>query len=93
MKLLTLADSKRPILSFEAQDVSYSHDGASDIIIQASGSILFQDTPALEELLHSDYACLFSVTEGEETLLQGRYKITIINLEQGELVARITVGD
>lgn len=92
MKTLTFADSKRPIITFEAEYVNISQDGA-DFVIQAGGEITFQDMPAFEELHHGNHPCLFTVTEGEAELLQGRYHVTFLTLEPTELVARISVGE
>lgn len=92
MKLLRFADSKRTILLFQASEVELARDGV-EFLIQASGEITFQDTPALEELMHSNYACQFTVSEGETELLHGRYHVTFLTLEPDQLVARISVGE
>ena len=92
MKTIAFADAKRPILTFEAGEVDLTRDGV-DFVLQAHGSITFQDTPALEELMHSDYACLMTVSEGEQELMHGRYKVTFLAIEPDQLVARISVGE
>ena len=92
MKLLRFADSKRAILTFEAGDVELARD-ADSFLLQAQGSITHQDTPALEELMHGNHTCLFSVTDGDAELMNGRYHVTFLTLEPDQLVVRISVGE
>ena len=91
MKLLSFADAKRTIITFEAEDVDLNRDG-DDFILVANGKITFQDTGALEELMHSDYLCQFTVSEGGTELMHGRYHVTFMALEEDMLAARISVG-
>jgi hypothetical protein len=92
MKIISFSDSKRPILTFEAEHTEFSQDGLA-FLIQANGSITFQDTPALEDLTHSNHSCLIRVSENDETLLDGRFHTDFMTLETEMLVVRITVGE
>lgn len=92
MKTLHFFESKRPILTFEAEDVSYAPDG-EEYLITANGEITFQDTPAIEELLHGvREGCFLQVSEGSETLLDSRVKTTFLVLEPEQLVLRISIA-
>lgn len=90
MKLLSFSDSKRPILTFEAENTEFSQDGDA-YVIQASGAITFQDTPALEDMIHNNHHCLLRVSEGGQELLNGRYHSTFLVLEEEMLVVRLTM--
>lgn len=92
MKTLHFFESKRPILTFQAEDVNYAPDGA-EILLTAQGEITFQDTPAVEELFHGKPSCFLQVKEQEEILLDGRFSVTFLVLEANQLVVRISVGD
>ena len=92
MKTLSFSDNKRPILTFEAEHAEFARDGDA-FLIQAGGAVTFQDTPVLEEILHGERACLLSVTEGDEVLMQGRFTTTFLLLEPDTLAVRLTVGE
>lgn len=89
MKTLYFADSKRPILTFEAEHVDIAQD-ADGLIVQANGCITEQDSEALQEAMHSNYACLFTVKEAGEELLHGRFQVVFLNVEPEQMAARIT---
>lgn len=92
MKTIRFAHSKRPFLTFDAEEMSTVKDG-SEFVIQAGGRITFQDTPALEEHMHSPYPCLLTVQEAEEELLHGQYHVTFLCVEETELAIRIAVDN
>ena len=92
MKILSFSDSKRPILTFEAEHTEFARDGDA-FVIQAGGAVTFQDTPALEEIMHGQRECQFHVTESGEELLQGRFYPTFLMLEEDALAVRLTVGE
>jgi hypothetical protein len=92
MKTITFSDTKRPILTFAAEHTELAADGDA-FVIQASGEITFQDTPALEDLMHNNHACLLRVEEDATELMSGRFHATFLVLEQEMLVVRITVGE
>lgn len=92
MKTLNFSDNKRPILTFEAEHTEFARDGEG-FVIQAGGAVTFQDTPVLEEILHGERACLLSVTEDGEVLMQGRFVTTFLMLEPDTLAVRLTVGE
>lgn len=92
MKTLSFSDSKRPILTFEAEQADFARDGDA-FVVQAGGAVTFQDTPALEEIMHGERPCLLCVTEGGEELLNGRFHTTFLVLEEDALAVRITVGE
>lgn len=92
MKTIAFSDSKRPILTFEAENTEFSQDGDA-YVIQANGTITFQDTAALEDLMHNNHPCLLRVTEGDAELLNGRFYATFLVLEEEMLVVRITIGE
>lgn len=89
MKLLHFSDSKRPILTFEAEHTELAQDGDA-FVIQAIGAITFQDSPALEDLTYNDHSCQLSVSEDGAELLHGQFGVTFMVLEPEQLVARIT---
>lgn len=92
MKTISFSDSKRPILTFEAEHTEFAPDGDA-YVIQAGGNITFQDTPALEDLMHNHHHCLLRVEENETELLSGRFHADFIALEQEMLVVRLTIGE
>lgn len=92
MKTLSFSDSKRPILTFEAEHTEFAADGEA-YVIQAGGAITFQDTPALEDLIHNRHPCLLRVEEDGQELLSGRFHTDFMALEQEMLVVRLTVGE
>lgn len=92
MKTLHFFETRRPILTFLAEDVNYAPEG-TEILLTAQGEITLQDTPAVEELFHGKPSCFLQVKEGEEILLDGRFHVTFLVLEPNQLVVRISVGD
>lgn len=92
MKVISFADAKRTILTFEAEHAEFAQDGDA-FIITANGEITFQDMGAWEDLHHNGHSCLLSVKEGETTLLHSRYYATFMALEPELMVVRIRVGE
>lgn len=98
MKTLHFFESKRPILTFEAEDLSYAPDGmdaegAPEFLVTAGGAITFQDMPLVEELIHGvKPSCFLQVKEGEQTLLDGRFRVTFLVLEPDQLVIRLSIA-
>lgn len=61
-----------------------------EFLVTAEGAITFQDTAAIEELMHGKDSCLLHIREGEQVLLDGRFNVTFIVLEPEQLVVRIS---
>ncbi len=91
MKKITFSDTKRPILTFDAENTEFAQDGDA-ILLTAHGNISFQDQGAWEDIYSHNQNCLLSVTENDEEIMSGWYHATFMALEPEFMVVRIAIS-
>lgn len=90
MKTITFSTHKQVILSFTAEVLRVTPDGAT-LLIEAEGEITHQDPTLAHEVLTGEHECQLQVMEEGEMLLENRYPTTFLVLEPAQLVARLRV--
>ncbi len=86
MHTLTFSDSKRVILAFAADALSFERQEGG-ILLSAEGEMTQQDNAALEDLTASGRSCAVRIEKQEETLLNAQLTPTFFTLEKAAVIA------
>ncbi|MCC7260173.1 MAG: hypothetical protein IT567_04000 [Alphaproteobacteria bacterium] len=89
MPLISIAAHRRPILTFEAGELSFSQDSA-DILLSAQGEMRALDTDALLDVQHSAAACTVTITKDDgSTALDALFHVHFFEVESTMLIIRL----
>lgn len=91
VSVLTFTHGKHTVLRFAADtlQVQRKETGEDALILHATGTIEYQETPAIEAMIAGDYACGVTLTQAGEEILQGRFLVTLLVLESHEMVVQL----